>query len=123
MIRDRHEGDSMARLMSIVTAVFLLVPIVAPSIGAGLIAVLFAVNALNNARLVRRFGAVRLLRGTATLVTLGSLAFLAVSLLDGGEPNFWLFVVAMTLVVLAAAMIRWGTADTAPSGPVTPLGV
>ena len=40
MIRDRHEGDSMARLMSIVTAVFLLVPIVAPSIGAGLIAVL-----------------------------------------------------------------------------------
>lgn len=221
MIRDRHEGDSMARLMSIVMAVFLLVPIVAPSIGAGLIAVLpwravfwfpaavaalllvwvrripetlpverrrpftwrsvgeagrevishrqttaltlamtfafgvmtayltsleliledvygllawfplcfgliavlFAVNALNNARLVRRFGAVRLLRGTATLVTLGSLAFLAVSFLDGGEPNFWLFVVAMTLVVLAATMIRWGTAHTAPSGPVTPLGV
>lgn len=197
MIRDRHEGDSMARLMSIVTAVFLLVPIVAPTIGAGLIAVLpwrsvfwfpaavaallllwvrrlpetlpperrrpftwravgeaarevarhrqttalmlamtfvfgvmtayltsleliledvydllvwfplcfgviavlFAVNALNNARLVRRFGAVRLLRGTASLVALTSLVLLTVAFIHGGAPNFWLFVVAITLVV------------------------
>lgn len=40
MVRDRHEGDSMARLMSMIMAVFLLVPIAAPAIGAGLIAVL-----------------------------------------------------------------------------------
>lgn len=40
MIRDRHEGDAMARLMSMVMAIFLLVPIVAPSLGAGLIAFL-----------------------------------------------------------------------------------
>ena len=40
MIRDRYEGDTMARLMSMIMAVFLLVPIVAPGVGAGLIAVL-----------------------------------------------------------------------------------
>ena len=40
MIRDRYDGDAMARLMSMIMAVFLLVPIVAPGVGAGLIAVL-----------------------------------------------------------------------------------
>jgi DHA1 family bicyclomycin/chloramphenicol resistance-like MFS transporter len=34
MIRDRHEGDEMAKLMSLIMAVFLLVPIVAPGLGA-----------------------------------------------------------------------------------------
>lgn len=34
MIRDRYEGDAMARLMSMIMAVFLLIPIVAPSVGA-----------------------------------------------------------------------------------------
>ena len=40
MIRDRYEGDAMARLMSMVMAIFLLVPIIAPSLGAGLISLL-----------------------------------------------------------------------------------
>ena len=40
MIRDRYDGDQMARLMSMIMAVFMLVPIVAPGIGAGLIAIL-----------------------------------------------------------------------------------
>lgn len=40
MIRDRYHGEAMARLMSTIMAVFLLVPILAPSFGAGLIAVL-----------------------------------------------------------------------------------
>ncbi len=40
MIRDRYEGDAMARLMSMVMAIFLLVPIAAPGFGAGLIALL-----------------------------------------------------------------------------------
>ncbi len=40
IIRDRYDGDAMAHLMSVIMAVFLLVPIVAPSAGAGLIAVL-----------------------------------------------------------------------------------
>jgi DHA1 family bicyclomycin/chloramphenicol resistance-like MFS transporter len=39
MVRDRFEGDVMARLMSTIMAIFLLVPVVAPSVGAGLIAV------------------------------------------------------------------------------------
>ncbi len=40
MVRDRFAGDQMARLMSMIMAIFLLVPIVAPSLGAGLLAVL-----------------------------------------------------------------------------------
>ncbi len=40
MVRDRNEGDSMARLMSMIMAVFMLVPILAPALGAGLIHVL-----------------------------------------------------------------------------------
>ena len=40
MVRDRYEGDTMARLMSLIMAVFLLVPILAPALGAGLIHVL-----------------------------------------------------------------------------------
>ena len=40
MIRDRYEGDAMARLMSMVMAIFLLVPVVAPGIGAGLLAIM-----------------------------------------------------------------------------------
>lgn len=39
MVRDRHSGDEMARMMSIISSVFLLVPVVAPTIGAGLIAI------------------------------------------------------------------------------------
>ncbi len=37
LIRDEHAGRPMARIMSIVMAVFILVPIVAPAIGQGLI--------------------------------------------------------------------------------------
>lgn len=36
MVRDRHEGDAMARLMSMIMAVFMLVPILAPALGSGL---------------------------------------------------------------------------------------
>jgi DHA1 family bicyclomycin/chloramphenicol resistance-like MFS transporter len=39
IIRDRFEGSQMAKAMSQVMAVFMLVPILAPSIGAGLIAI------------------------------------------------------------------------------------
>jgi MFS transporter, DHA1 family, multidrug resistance protein len=34
LVRDRYEGDAMARLMSLIMAVFLLVPILAPAFGA-----------------------------------------------------------------------------------------
>ncbi len=36
LVRDRYQGDGMARLMSLIMAVFLIVPIVAPGVGAGL---------------------------------------------------------------------------------------
>ena len=38
IIRDTYEGDRMSRAMSFVMAVFILVPVIAPSIGAGLVA-------------------------------------------------------------------------------------
>lgn len=40
IVRDRFEGNAMAKAMSQVMAVFVLVPVVAPAFGAGLIAVL-----------------------------------------------------------------------------------
>lgn len=38
MVRDRYEGEQMAKAMSFIMAVFILVPVVAPSLGAGVIA-------------------------------------------------------------------------------------
>jgi DHA1 family bicyclomycin/chloramphenicol resistance-like MFS transporter len=40
MVRDRFEGEQMARTMSFILAIFILVPVVAPSIGAAIVAVL-----------------------------------------------------------------------------------
>jgi DHA1 family bicyclomycin/chloramphenicol resistance-like MFS transporter len=40
IVRDRFEGNAMAKAMSQVMAVFILVPILAPAIGAGVVAVL-----------------------------------------------------------------------------------
>lgn len=38
IIRDLYEGDRMARIMSLMMAVFITVPIVAPAVGAGIVA-------------------------------------------------------------------------------------
>ncbi len=197
MIRDRYEGDAMARLMSMIMAVFLLVPIVAPGLGAGLIAflpwravfwfpalmagvlmvwarrlpetlpperrrpftwravgqagrevvthrqtmaltiamtflfatmttylagseviledvydygswfplffgaiaVLLAVNSLNNARLVNRVGVTRLLRRTAAAGVVAASALAIISFTGDGKPNFWLFSLALCFVI------------------------
>lgn len=40
VIRDRFEGDRMARLQSMIAAIFLVVPMIAPTIGQGIMAVL-----------------------------------------------------------------------------------
>jgi len=40
IIRDRYRGDEMARIMSLLMAVFILVPVLAPSIGSAIIAFL-----------------------------------------------------------------------------------
>jgi len=200
MIRDRHEGDTMARLMSMIMAVFMLVPIVAPAVGAGLIAlfpwravfwfpsvmglllmlwarrapetldparqrpftwrsvgmagkevvthrttmsltiamtllfavmttylsgsevilgdvfgygrwfplffgaiaVLLALNSLNNARLVQRLGAVPLVRRLAVVGTATAGLMTVVSFTGAGHPNFWLFTAALCLVIPVA---------------------
>ena len=39
MVRDRYEGRAMARIMSLVTSVFILVPVLAPTIGQGILLV------------------------------------------------------------------------------------
>ena len=39
IIRDRYEGDKMARLMSLVSAVFIMVPVIAPSAGQAILLV------------------------------------------------------------------------------------
>ncbi len=39
MVRDRYEGEQMARTMSMVMAIFISVPVVAPAVGAGVMAV------------------------------------------------------------------------------------
>ena len=38
MVRDRYEGEQMARTMSMVMAIFITVPVVAPAVGAGVMA-------------------------------------------------------------------------------------
>lgn len=39
VVRDRYEGETMAKIMSFIMAIFILVPVVAPSLGAAILAV------------------------------------------------------------------------------------
>ncbi|MEY4173910.1 MAG: hypothetical protein RI900_1075 [Actinomycetota bacterium] len=215
MVRDRHEGDTMARLMSMIMAVFMLVPIVAPAVGSalmsvfpwravfwfpavlagalmlwarrlpethpperrrpftwsavraagrevvthrttmaltgamtllfgvmttylsglevvvedvygygpwfplvfGVIAVLFAANSLNNARMVQRVGAERLVRRLSAGAAAAALALAAVGVLGGDPPNFWLFIAALCITMTLAQ----GTTPTANTIAMTPL--
>lgn len=197
MIRDRYEGDTMARLMSTIMAVFLLVPILAPGFGAllltvfpwrsvfvspailatlllvwsrrlpetlaverrrpftwrsvgeavrevvthrqtvtftlavmflfsvltaylagsevivedvygygawfplifGCVAFAFSMNALNNARMVRTHGNILLIRRLIALAIASAVLFLAIAWLSDGSPAFWLYMLAILLVV------------------------
>ena len=197
MIRDRYDGDAMARLMSMIMAIFLIVPIIAPGIGAGLIAILpwravfwfpaliavllmvwarrlpetldvdrrrpftwrsvgeagrevlthrqtmaltisitflfgimnaylagseviletvygdgkwfplffgviavvLAINSLNNARLVGRLGVVRLVRLTSLLGIVATAAFAGLAVVTNGHPNVWLFTAGLCLAL------------------------
>ena len=200
MIRDRYEGNAMARLMSNIMAVFLLVPILAPGIGAGLIAIapwrivfwfpaviasvlmlwatrlpetleperrraltrsafvqalkevvghrqtvcftlaiaflfgvmtsylassevilsdvygygswfplffgsvaiMLALNSLNNARLVRKIGITQLVRRMVVVAMCTSFVFLLISRLNHGHPNFWLYAISLACVIPVA---------------------
>ena len=197
IIRDRYEGSEMARLMSMIMAVFLLVPVIAPSIGAvlialfpwrtvfwfptvvgfllllwvrrlpetlrpenqraltfsgvwtagkevvshrqtmtftiaitflfgvmmtylagsevivedvygygtyfpfffGAIAILLAINSFNNGRLVQRFGISQFVRRLAVISIFTSTAFVLVSFLNDGKPNFWIFTISLAAVI------------------------
>jgi len=200
MIRDRYEGNAMARLMSNIMAVFLLVPILAPGIGAGLIAIapwrivfwfpaviasvlmlwatrlpetleperrraltrsafvqalkevvghrqtvcftlaiaflfgvmtsylassevilsdvygygswfplffgsvaiMLALNSLNNARLVHNIGITQLVRRMVVVAMCTSFVFLLISRLNHGHPNFWLYAIGIACVIPVA---------------------
>ena len=200
MIRDRYEGNAMARLMSNIMAVFLLVPILAPGIGAGLIAIapwrivfwfpaviasvlmlwatrlpetleperrraltrsafvqalkevvghrqtvcftlaiaflfgvmaaylassevilsdvygygswfplffgsvaiMLALNSLNNARLVHKIGITQLVRRMVLVAMCTSFVFLLISRLNHGHPNFWLYAISLACVIPVA---------------------
>ena len=39
VIRDTHEGEEMARVMSFIMAIFIVVPVIAPSLGAAILAI------------------------------------------------------------------------------------
>lgn len=215
MIRDRYEGTQMARLMSMITAVFLLVPIFAPSIGAGLvaflpwrvvfwfpsvigvvlliwsrrlpetlapsnrrpftwravgsagrevlstketvvygiattflfgvmttyisgseviiedvygygpwfplifgvIAVVFALNSLNNARLVKVHGIETLVRRIVLVGTASSILMLLIAFGGDGRPNFWVFCIAMALLI----PIAQGLAPICNTAAMTPV--
>jgi DHA1 family bicyclomycin/chloramphenicol resistance-like MFS transporter len=39
VVRDRYEGETMAKIMSFIMAIFILVPVVAPSLGAAILAI------------------------------------------------------------------------------------
>ena len=68
----------------------------------GVIAVLFAVNSLSNARFVRLVGTDTLLRRLSAYCTLMALLLVVVSATNEGVPNFWLFTIAVALLVPVA---------------------
>ena len=83
----------------------------------GVIAVLLAVNSLNNARLVQHLGLDRLVRRMAVLGVVASLALLAVSFTNGGKPNFWVF----SLAIAAVVPIAQGLTPNCNTAAMTPL--
>jgi DHA1 family bicyclomycin/chloramphenicol resistance-like MFS transporter len=65
----------------------------------GVVAVLLAANSLNNARMVRLFGAVRLVRVGSIVGIASAAAMAALAFTNGGHPNFWLFTIALCAVI------------------------
>jgi len=65
----------------------------------GVIAVLLAINSLNNARLVGRLGVIPLVRGQAIIGVVAAIGLVAVSFTGDGQPNFWLFTLALCVVL------------------------
>ncbi len=68
----------------------------------GCIAVLLALSSLNNARLVRRLGVTTLVRRMSVIGVGLAAVLVVVSTTSGGHPNFWLFSIALAVVVPVA---------------------
>ena len=83
----------------------------------GAIAVLLALNSLNNARLVQRVGAVSLVRRLALVGTCTATLLALVSFTGSAHPNFWLFTVALCLVI----PIAQGLTPTCNTIAMTPM--
>jgi DHA1 family bicyclomycin/chloramphenicol resistance-like MFS transporter len=65
----------------------------------GCIAFVFSMNSLNNARLVRQHGTIPLIRRLVVVATTSACFFLAVAYFSHGKPPFWLYMIAIVLVV------------------------
>ena len=83
----------------------------------GCIAFVFSMNSLNNARLVQRVGAVSLVRRLALVGTCTAALLTIVSLTGAARPNFWLFTVALCLVIPVAQ----GLTPTCNTIAMTPM--
>ncbi|MFM8908859.1 MAG: hypothetical protein ACKOIZ_14940, partial [Actinomycetota bacterium] len=65
----------------------------------GCVAFAFSMNALNNARMVRTHGNIPLIRRLVALAVASAVLFLAIAWLSDGSPAFWLYMLAILLVV------------------------
>ena len=84
----------------------------------GAVAVLFAVGAIVNGQIVSIFGMQRLIHTVLGLVLLLALALIAVSVAADGQPNFWVF---MPLVGLLLSMFMF-LMPNLNTGALVPMG-
>jgi DHA1 family bicyclomycin/chloramphenicol resistance-like MFS transporter len=78
--------------------------------------VLLALSSLNNARLVGRLGVTALVRRMSVIGVGLAAGLTAVSFINGGHPNFWLF----TLMVGITVPLAQGLMPNANSAAMTP---
>jgi DHA1 family bicyclomycin/chloramphenicol resistance-like MFS transporter len=83
----------------------------------GVLGAFFALNSLNNARRVKNVGLYRHLRRSVHFGSASAIAFVAVSFTNGGEPNFWIFSITLSLLIPVAQ----GLGPLANTAAMTPL--
>ena len=110
IVRDTHVGEDMARAMSRVMAVFILVPIIAPSAGAAVLliapwqTIFWLCGAAANGRMVTVLGLERSLRLQSVAMTATAVVLVTVTA-AGAPPNFFVFHVALAATVGSYMMI------------------
>jgi DHA1 family bicyclomycin/chloramphenicol resistance-like MFS transporter len=83
----------------------------------GGVGVLLAVSSLNNARLVGRVGVTVLVRRMAVVGVAMAAVLTAVSMINGGRPNFWMF----TFLVAITVPLAQGLIPSSNTAAMTPL--